>query len=884
MILKLTMMGVCNLFILGLTGYIFRCLRTKTFHLDLPIFGFLWIFSATFFTFLFGVFGALKPALMTLVSLIGLCVMAVHVYRQRLLSAATRTTFFNRVKGTKLTVVGWFLAVAAVLQLGRIAFHVWYIPPYVHDTLTYHLPNVAEWVQKARIHAVSTPVIRSNWPAAFEVFETWFVVFLHHDLLIQLGSAVCYLLAVASVYAIGRALGMGRHLAVGVALLFAYTPSVAIHATSCKNDLAAAALYLFSMAVLVDLWRNGDNANFPLNRRFLLLAMAFTFGVGTKAYTVFIAPGLILLGILALCKHRLLKASISALHPRNFPSKLLLLLYASLLLSSGILAFYWYVRNYLVFDNPFYPADFRLFGHLIFGSGNPPNPAITAQSSFSLHSMWQNTRHLVSFKIFDQLRYYADLHRITGWGWFCFACGISSVIYGAVFDRKVRALIFCFILSLLSMLGWIFADDWHGRFLHFFPPIFAIAFGAMLMHLRMRWVWAPLSVFAAICSLCNFIAVLNVGVFDKESMKHLMNTPTLKRSAADRSIRWSAGGAYQEVHNRLPTDEVIGYNVGKNHVIYPLFDSDFSRHLHYIPNSIEDVRDYMISEGIHYLYAPETGKRGAWTDPYVGHQIGIRNGRLATWFNVQSVNREYDSGTIRADEWTHLAFTFNGRETVSYVNGEVAAKHTDRRGNIEFRENPHFVIGDRSNAVPGEPFKGLVDEVTLFNRVLRQQEIEAVMNRGAVPAVRVNNTSSVTSANTDGLVAYYTFEEDTKDVSGNGHDGKMVSVVELIPDDGAPMPNGNGCVRFSGRSGAMLNCGNAPELRIAQNLTLMAWVKAETVGPTQFVAGPAYAGGKWYINSHIRNAIRKGELIKISEHLYALQSTQTDSRIHDSTD
>ena len=51
----------------------------------------------------------------------------------------------------------------------------------------------------------------------------------------------------------------------------------------------------------------------------------------------------------------------------------------------------------------------------------------------------------------------------------------------------------------------------------------------------------------------------------------------------------------------------------------------------------------------------------------------------------------------------------------------------------------------------------------------------------------------------------------------------------------------------------------------------MAWVKADAVGPTQFVAGPAYAGG-----------IREGKLIKITEYLYALKSTEANRRIHNS--
>ena len=522
MLLRLIQMGIGNLFVLGVAIHLFRLLRTTVLHLDIPIFGFLWIFSATLFTFLLGIFGFLAPMPMALVSLLGLLLMGLHAFRQRGRYVETFASLRAKLNRPRFTLAGGLLAAAAIPQLLRIGFHVWYTPPYVHDTLTYHLPNVAEWVQKGRIHAISTPVLRSYWPATFEVFESWFVVFLHNELLIQLGCVSCYLLAVASVYAICQGLGFGKHLSAGVALLYAYTPSVAIHATSCKNDMAVAAMYLFAMALLVNLWRAGDSASFPLSRRFLLIAMAFCYGVGTKAYTVFIAPGLILLGIVALAKHRLFKKAIFSPHPKNISSTGHFALYAALLLGSGLLTFYWYVRNYAIFDNPFYPADFKLFGHLIFGSGAPPDPGTSAQSSFSFHSMWQNARNLVTFKILDQFRIYTDLNRITGWGWFNFACGISAVIYGLLVGVRVRFLILCFIISLLSLLGWVFVDDWHGRFLHFFPPVFAIAFGALLIHLRTRWATAPLIALAVTCSLFNYLAVVNVGVFSKEDLGRLM--------------------------------------------------------------------------------------------------------------------------------------------------------------------------------------------------------------------------------------------------------------------------------------------------------------------------------------------------------------------------
>lgn len=884
MLLRLIQMGIGNLFVLGVTVHLFRLLRTTVPHLDIPIFGFLWIFSATLFTFLLGIFGFLSAASMALVSLIGLLPIGLHALRHRGRYVDTLSSLRTRFKRPRFTLVGGFLAAVALIQLFRIVFHVWYIPPYVHDTLTYHLPNVAEWVQKGRIHAISTPVLRSYWPATFEVFESWFVVFLHNDLLIQLGCVSCYLLAVTSVYAICRGLDFGNHLSAGVALLYAYTPSVAIHATSCKNDMAVAAMYLFAMALLVNLLRVGGSSSFPLSRRILLIAMAFCFGVGTKAYAVFIAPGLILLGIVALAKYRLFKHAILSFHPKNIASTSRFVLYTCLVLGGVVLTFYWYVRNYIIFDNPFYPADFKLFGHLIFGSGAAPDPGTSAQPSFSVHSMWQNARNLVTYKILDQFRIYTDLNRITGWGWFNFACGISAVVYGLLFDKRVRFIILCFIISLLSLLGWVFVDDWHGRFLHFFPPVFAIAFGALLIRLRIKWVQAPLVVLAIICSLSNYLAVLNVGVFSKDDLGRLMALPPLERSLVNANINypWVKGRVYREVLNHVPENEIIGYSLKKNDVIYPLYGSNLSRRLHYLPVSPVSLVDSMNLHGIRYLYFPRAAERfiGEWIYPYGAHQIGVRNGQMATWINLGSRNREYNAGKVRPGEWTHLAFTYSGEQAISYVNGEIVAA-LDYRGEVKFNRTPHFVIGERSNFTPGEPFQGRIDEVSLFCRVLAQGEIREIMNTGISLIDSPANQFAITS---DSLVAYYRFNGNTKDLSGNGHDGKLIGRAKLSSDNGAPVSGVKGCLRLPGERGNGVDCGESPELRIASNLTLMAWVKPDSVDGTHFVAGTPYNGGEWWKHSRIAEVIREDKFTQITRHLYALKLDGNHRRIGNSSD
>ena len=181
---------------------------------------------------------------------------------------------------------------------------------------------------------------------------------------------------------------------------------------------------------------------------------------------------------------------------------------------------------------------------------------------------------------------------------------------------------------------------------------------------------------------------------------------------------------------------------------------------------------------------------------------------MATWINLQSRNREYNAGEVQPGKWTHLAFTFSGEQAISYVDGEPVVS-LDYRGEIAFNRTPHFVIGERSSVITGEPFGGMVDEVALFHRVLTQAEIREIMNRGIRLTEKLVNQSGIGS---DGLVAYYRLNGDTKDLSGNRHDGKLIGHAKLAPDSGAPVPGAKGCVRFPGVRGNGVDCGESPAL------------------------------------------------------------------------
>ena len=73
--------------------------------------------------------------------------------------------------------------------------------------------------------------------------------------------------------------------------------------------------------------------------------------------------------------------------------------------------------------------------------------------------------------------------------------------------------------------------------------------------------------------------------------------------------------------------------------------------------------------------------------------------------------------------WTHVALTYDGSLLVLYVNG-VQVASTAVSGLIQASSSPLWIGG---NQPYGEYFKGLIDDVRVYNRALSQAEIQADM-------------------------------------------------------------------------------------------------------------------------------------------------------------
>jgi hypothetical protein len=86
------------------------------------------------------------------------------------------------------------------------------------------------------------------------------------------------------------------------------------------------------------------------------------------------------------------------------------------------------------------------------------------------------------------------------------------------------------------------------------------------------------------------------------------------------------------------------------------------------------------------------------------------------------------TANLALNTWAHVAGTFNGTSLRLYVNG-VLVRNMSVSGAMTPSTGP-LRIGGNSVSIPfgGQFFKGLIDEVRVYNRALTQAEVQAAMN------------------------------------------------------------------------------------------------------------------------------------------------------------
>lgn len=106
----------------------------------------------------------------------------------------------------------------------------------------------------------------------------------------------------------------------------------------------------------------------------------------------------------------------------------------------------------------------------------------------------------------------------------------------------------------------------------------------------------------------------------------------------------------------------------------------------------------------------------AWSDQS-RIDFNIWNGAVETW-------PFHSLAQVALDKWHHITCVYDGAEAIIYINGELDSKK-EFNGVLEYN-GENFWMGARK--VGGLPFKGLLDELRIYNRGLSQAEVKKNLN------------------------------------------------------------------------------------------------------------------------------------------------------------
>jgi hypothetical protein len=147
------------------------------------------------------------------------------------------------------------------------------------------------------------------------------------------------------------------------------------------------------------------------------------------------------------------------------------------------------------------------------------------------------------------------------------------------------------------------------------------------------------------------------------------------------------------------------------------------------------------------------------------------------------------------DKWTHITVVFDHSAFRHYVDGMLnsSTSYSSPISYIKSSRNLPLLFGATNGGITDPAsnlanyFRGLIDDVMIFNRSLSTEDVQLLYNFNQPTSQPTSQPSSLPSAKPSyfpttrinpsslktGLVAYYPFDGDARDTSGNGHHGTI---------------------------------------------------------------------------------------------------------------
>ncbi|MEI7938094.1 MAG: LamG-like jellyroll fold domain-containing protein [Verrucomicrobiota bacterium] len=208
--------------------------------------------------------------------------------------------------------------------------------------------------------------------------------------------------------------------------------------------------------------------------------------------------------------------------------------------------------------------------------------------------------------------------------------------------------------------------------------------------------------------------------------------------------------------------------------------------------------------------------------------IGILDGQIEVAIKTASQAFYIAAAPLLTNSTMHVVGVYRkGQSLALYVNGVMVTNTPVSNEDLFVSSFPlTSSLGSyHYNGGPYEWFRGTMDDFRVYTRALSATEVQQLYACESVPPPP--------SFLTNGLTAYYPFNRNANDASGNGNDGTVNGATLTADRFGSP----DSAYRFNGTSWIQLP--DTVEPPQPSGLTLSAWVLADS--------GP-YDAGAWLIH------------------------------------
>lgn len=207
------------------------------------------------------------------------------------------------------------------------------------------------------------------------------------------------------------------------------------------------------------------------------------------------------------------------------------------------------------------------------------------------------------------------------------------------------------------------------------------------------------------------------------------------------------------------------------------------------------------------------------------------------WYHVTH------SPTVSTNQWIHIVYTWDGQKLKAYKNGVlVNTNNSVPAGAVISCPGGNLRFGKWWNLNP-QWFKGKMDDIGIWNRALTEQEVKQLLNYQIPSYVPAN-----------GLVAWYPFNGNANDESGNGNDG---TILGCTPDTGR-LNNAYSAYRFNGTNN-YISVNSSPSIE-PDTFSISLWYNTEASNLNQFLFGKSdfvTAQNQKYAGAITRGFIKK---------------------------